>query len=49
MKKNVKSLFNCDMFLLCVLILEFVVFGMKNQKFLMPRVLLASEIGRAHV
>ncbi|MDE7198722.1 MAG: ABC transporter permease [Lachnospiraceae bacterium] len=42
MKKSIKSFFNWDMFLLCVLILEFIIFGMKNSKFLMPRVLLAS-------
>ena len=37
-----KTLFNWDSFLFCVLILEFVVFGLANSKFLMPRVLLAS-------
>ncbi len=37
-----KTLFNWDSFLFCVLIIEFVVFGLANSKFLMPRVLLAS-------
>lgn len=31
-----------DTFLLCILILEFIIFGVANPKFLMPRVLLAS-------
>ena len=31
-----------EMFLLIILILEFVIFGAKNPKFLMPRVLFAS-------
>jgi len=37
-----KTLFNWDSFLFCILIIEFVVFGLANSKFLMPRVLLAS-------
>lgn len=42
MKKKIKISFNWDLFLLCVLILEFIIFGAANSKFLMPRVLLAS-------
>ncbi|MDK2807791.1 MAG: transport system permease protein [Clostridiales bacterium] len=37
-----KGLLNWDSFLFLVLIMEFIVFGMANPKFLMPRVLLAS-------
>lgn len=37
-----KKFLNWEMFLLIVLILEFVIFGAKNPKFLMPRVLFAS-------
>lgn len=37
-----KIRFSWELFLLCILILEFVVFGSANPKFLMPRVLLAS-------
>ncbi len=36
MKKSIKSFFNWDFFLLFVLILEFVIFGIKNHNFLMP-------------
>ena len=42
MNKIKKILVNWETFLLALLILEFVVFGAKNAKFLMPRVLLAS-------
>ena len=42
MNKIKKTFLNWEMFLLGILILEFVVFGAKNAKFLMPRVLLAS-------
>ena len=42
MNKIKKILVNWEAFLLALLILEFVVFGAKNAKFLMPRVLLAS-------
>lgn len=37
-----KTLLNWDSFLFCILVLEFIVFGAANSKFLMPRVLLAS-------
>lgn len=37
-----KTLFNWESFLFCILILEFVIFGLANPKFLLPRVLLAS-------
>ena len=37
-----KVRFSWELFLLCILILEFVIFGSANPKFLMPRVLLAS-------
>lgn len=42
MNKIKKILVNWETFLLALFILEFVVFGAKNAKFLMPRVLLAS-------
>ena len=42
MNKIKKIVVNWETFLLALLILEFVVFGAKNAKFLMPRVLLAS-------
>lgn len=42
MNKVKKALVTWETFLLGILILEFVVFGAKNPKFLMPRVLLAS-------
>lgn len=42
MNRIKKILVNWETFLLALLILEFVVFGAKNAKFLMPRVLLAS-------
>lgn len=42
MNKVKRALLTWETFLLGILILEFVVFGAKNPKFLMPRVLLAS-------
>ena len=42
MNKVRRTLLTWETFLLGILILEFVVFGAKNPKFLMPRVLLAS-------
>lgn len=42
MNKVKRTLLTWETFLLGILILEFVVFGAKNPKFLMPRVLLAS-------
>lgn len=42
MNKMKKAFLNWETFLLGVLLLEFVIFGAKNSKFLMPRVLLAS-------
>lgn len=42
MNKAKKTFLNWETFLLGILIMEFVVFGLKNSKFLMPRVLLAS-------
>ena len=42
MNKLKKNLLNWETFLLGILIMEFIVFGAKNPKFLMPRVLLAS-------
>ncbi len=42
MNKMKRALLNWETILLGILILEFVIFGAKNSKFLMPRVLLAS-------
>lgn len=42
MSKMKRTLLSWEAFLLGILILEFIIFGAKNSKFLMPRVLLAS-------
>ncbi len=42
MNKRKTAFLNWETFLLGILVMEFVVFGVKNSKFLMPRVLLAS-------